>query len=79
MKSNNIVGLKELLENMETYKERVNKGESITDFRRPRLLFRVSIIEAEEIGWGTVVDFTKVKKEGVDAREVLARLKKING
>src|SRR3989344_1809659 len=56
----NIVGLKELRENMETYIKRINKGESITVFRRSTPLFRISPVDSEEIGWETVVDIKKL-------------------
>lgn len=76
---NAIVGLKELRENMETYIKRVNKGESITVFRRSTPLFRISPVDSEEIGWETVVDFTKIDSTGIDAKQVLAALKKMHG
>lgn len=75
----NIVGLKELRENMETYIKRVSEGESITVFRRSTPLFRLSPIDEGEIGWETVVDFTKINKEGVSAKDVLATIKKMHG
>lgn len=75
----NIVGLKELRENMETYIKRVNKGETITVFRRSTPLFRLSPVDSEEIGWESVVDFTKIDNSGVDAKEVLAVIKKMHG
>lgn len=74
-----IVGLKELRENMETYIKRVNKGESITVFRRLTPLFTLSPVDTEEIGWETIADFTTLKKEGVSARDILASIKKIHG
>lgn len=75
----NIVGLKELRENMETYIKRVNEGESITVFRRSTPLFRLSPVDTEEIGWETVVDFTKINENGVPAKDVLATIKKMHG
>lgn len=75
----NTVGLKELRENMESYIERISKGESITVFRRSSPIFRLSPVDSEEIGWETVVDFTKIEKNGVDAKKVLAALKKMHG
>ncbi len=75
----NIVGLKELRENMETYINRVNNGESLTVFRRSTPLFRISPIDSDEIGWESVVDFTKINKDGVSAEEVLATLKQLHG
>ncbi len=77
--NHSIVGLKELRENMETYIKRINKGESITVFRRSTPLFRLSPVDSEEIGWESVVDFTKIDKTGVDAAKVLAALKKMHG
>jgi len=74
-----IVGLKELRENMEVYIDRINKGESITVFRRSTPLFRLSPVNADEVVWETVVDFTKIDKSGVDAKKVLAVLKKMHG
>jgi len=73
------VGLKELRENMETYIERVSKGESITVFRRSTPLFRLSPVDTEEAGWETVVDFTKINKNGVSAKDILATIKKMHG
>jgi len=75
----NIVGLKELRENMETYIKRVSEGESITVFRRTTPLFRLSPVDTEEIGWEPVVDFTKINKNGVLAKDVLLALKKMHG
>ena len=73
------VGLKELRENMETYIKRVNKGESITVFRRSTPLFRLSPVDVDEMGWETVVDFTKIDKKGIPAKEVLKALEAIDG
>jgi prevent-host-death family protein len=79
-KANNaIVGLKELRENMETYIKRVNKGESISVFRRSTPLFRITPIDAEEEGWETVIDFTKESGHGVPIEQLLASMKKMHG
>lgn len=75
----NIVGLKELRENMETYIERVNKGESITVFRRSTPLFKLTPVDAEEVGWETIVDFTKETGRGVPVEQLLASMKKMHG
>ena len=74
-----MVGLKELRENMETYIERVNKGESITVFRRTTPLFRITPVNAEEEGWETVVDFTKETGRGVPVEQLLASMKRMHG
>ncbi len=75
----NIIGLKELRENTETYIKRVNRGESIIVVRRSTPLFRLTPIDAEEIGWETVADFTTVEEDGISARDILASLRKMHG
>ncbi len=73
------VGLKELRENMEKYISRVDKGESITVLRRNQPIFRLTPVDEEEMGWETVIDFTEINPRGVSGKEILKRLKKING
>lgn len=75
----NIVGLKELRENMERYIKRIDKGETITVVRRSIPLFKLSPIDSEETGWETVADFTTIDKEGISARDILASLKSLHG
>ena len=67
----NIVGLKELRQNIEKYAARVQKGESLIIMRRSKPLFRITPVEDE---WETVVDFTKIRKGGVPLEELLSRL-----
>lgn len=68
----NIVGLKNLRENMVDYINRVAKGESFVVFKQTKPLFKISPIQDEE--WEEVIDFTKIKKGGVDIKEILSRL-----
>ncbi len=68
-----IVGVKELRENLEKYINRVDKGESFTVVRRSRPVFKISPAEEENL-WETVIDFTKIKKGGIDIKDLLARL-----
>lgn len=79
MAAKNIIGLKELRENTETYIKRVGRGESITVVRRSTPLFRLTPVDAEETGWETVVDFTTIDDKGVSARDILASLRKMHG
>lgn len=79
MATKNIIGLKELRENTETYIKRVNRGESIIVVRRSTPLFRLTPIDAEEIGWETIADFTTVEENGISARDILASLRKMHG
>ena len=68
-----IVGVKELRENLEKYINRVDKGESFTVVRRSKPVFKISPAEEENL-WETVIDFTKIKKGGIDIKDLLARL-----
>ncbi len=79
MTMKNIIGLKELRENTETYIKRVNRGESITVVRRSTPLFRLTPIDAEETGWESVADFTTLDERGVSAKDILVSLQKLNG
>lgn len=73
-----ILGLKELRENMQKYASRVEKGESFIVIKKSRPLFKISSIDEDEGLWETVVDFTKINKNGVDAKRVLRELRKLN-
>ncbi|MEK7181016.1 MAG: type II toxin-antitoxin system prevent-host-death family antitoxin [Patescibacteria group bacterium] len=69
----NIVGLKELRENVEDYISRVEKGQSFIVVRRSKPVFKISS-PTEEDAWETVVDFTKINKGGVSISGILSRL-----
>jgi len=73
----NIVGLKELREDMDTYITRVDRGESFTVVRRSKPVFKLAPVD-DESGWETVVDFTKIDPRGVPAEKVLAVLRRMN-
>ena len=68
------VGLKELRENMEQYAKRVKAGESLVVMRRSTPLFKISPVEEKEEGWEEVIDFTKIKKGGVNIKDILSRI-----
>jgi len=76
----NIVGLKELRENMDSYISGVQKGKSFIVVRRSQPIFRLSPADVwgDEGTWETVVDLTKVKKGGVPLDDVIASLKHLN-
>lgn len=69
---NNIVGLKELRQNLEQYVHLVEQGKSILVVRRSKPLFRMAPVEEEE--WEEVIDFTTIKRGGVSIKELLSRL-----
>lgn len=68
----NIIGLKNLRENMLEYLKRIAKGESFVVFKQSKPLFRICPVKGGE--WEEIIDFTKIKKGGVDINEILSRL-----
>jgi antitoxin (DNA-binding transcriptional repressor) of toxin-antitoxin stability system len=68
----NIVALKELRENMEKYANRVSRGDSFIVFKKSKPIFKISPIDDGD--WEQVVDFTKIRKGGVDVKDILSRL-----
>lgn len=81
VKTKQIIGLKELRENMEEYITRVKKGSSFTVARRSRPIFEISPVGTteDESLWETIADFTTIDQNGVSAKEVLHSLKKLHG
>ncbi len=71
---NTIVGLKELRENMEKYASLIKKGKSFIVVKRSKPLFKISSIDEDDGLWETVIDFTKFRKSGIPAEELLNRL-----
>jgi antitoxin (DNA-binding transcriptional repressor) of toxin-antitoxin stability system len=70
-----VVGLKELRENLQTYERKVRRGHTFIVMKRSKPIFMISPVN--EGGWETVIDFTKFRKSGISAKELLARLKKL--
>lgn len=73
----NILGLKELRENMQKYASLVERGNSFVVVRKSKPIFKIVPPELEE-QWETVADFTKINKNGIPAKEVLKALRKLN-
>ncbi len=73
----NIIGLKELRENMETYISQVKEGKSFTVVRRSSPVFRVTPVDefGDEGVWETAVDFSSLKGGGMPAKQFLKLLK----
>jgi len=71
---NTIVGLKELRENMEKYASLIKKGRSFIVVKKSKPLFKISSIDEDDGLWETVIDFTKLRKGGIPAEELLSRL-----
>jgi len=71
----NLVGLKDLRLNMEKYAQKVKAGQSFVVVKKNKPLFRLSSINENE-KWEEVIDFTKIKKSGIDVGELLAHFAK---
>lgn len=71
------IGLKELRENIDNWINQVRKGESFLVLRKSKPIFKIVPPETEE-QWETVVDFTKIDKNGMSAHEILKELRKLN-
>lgn len=68
-----IVSLKEFRSHVAQFADRVEQGDSFVIFKRSKPLFRIAPVDEE--GWETVIDFTKFRKNGIPAEELLKRLK----
>jgi len=68
----NIVALKDLRVNMEKYAAKVARGGSFIVLKKSRPIFKISPVG--EGGWEEVIDFTKIKKGGVNLKEILSRI-----
>lgn len=73
----NIIGLKEFRENVETFAKKVHKGSSFIIVRRSKPLFKVVPLEhdADEEGWETLIDFTKINPRGVPIEQIIKAIK----
>jgi len=69
----NIVGLKELRQNVSNYIAEVKKGKTFIVVRRSKPVFKISSPESEE-EWETIIDFTGIKKGGIVINDLLSRL-----
>lgn len=72
-KNKTIIGLRELRENTSELLDGIEKGKSFIVVKRSEPVFKVSPIEDEE-RWEEVIDFTKIKKGGVNIDDILSRI-----
>jgi len=68
----NIINLKNLREHMQEYAKKVQKGDSFIVFKKSKPLFKITPID--DGLWEEVIDFTKIRKQGVDIKDLLQRL-----
>lgn len=73
---NKIIGLKELRQNVNTYIQEVQKGKTFIVIKRSIPVFKISplVDDGDDENWEVVSDFTKIKKGGVPAKELLKYL-----
>ncbi|MEK7161980.1 MAG: hypothetical protein AAB729_04820 [Patescibacteria group bacterium] len=69
----NIIGLRQLRENVAEYADLVAKGKSFVVVRQSKPIFKISPVDEEE-NWETVIDFTKIKKGGVPVEDIVAAI-----
>ncbi len=67
----NAVGVKELRTSLDAYVKKVRTGESFVVYRKSQPLFRIVPLDEQ---WEEVIDFTLLKKGGVNVKELLSRL-----
>ena len=70
----NLIGLKELRENVDTYVSEVQRGKSFIVVRRSKPIFKLSPPAEDSELWERVIDFTKIRKGGVGVKDLLSRL-----
>lgn len=69
----NLIALKDLRLNMDKYANQVKTGKSFIVLKQSKPLFKISPVD-EDNSWEEVINFTKIKKGGVNIDELLAAL-----
>lgn len=67
-----IIGLKEFRNNTDIWIRHIKQGHDLIVLKRSEPVFKVSAINDGE--WEEVIDFTKIKRGGVNIKELLDRL-----
>lgn len=71
----NIIGLKDLRENLPDYEKKVRSGMTFLVMKKSKPIFRLCPVDNDdEELWEEVIDFTKIKKGGIAINELLERL-----
>lgn len=68
-----IIGLKEFRSEVAKVATEVAKGRSFVVVKRSKPLFRVAPLE-QDFEWEEVADFTKIRKGGINIKDILKRL-----
>lgn len=76
------IAIKDFRNNISAIADKVGKGQEFIVLRRSKPAFKVVAVDIDgddDGSWETIVDFTQGgKTEGMDAREVLKILRKLN-
>lgn len=74
----NIIGFKDLRVNSKKYLSRVAKGESFLVMQKSIPVFRITPVDewGDEGVWTDLIDFTKIRKGGIPADELIERFEK---
>lgn len=68
-----LIALKDLRLNMEKYANEVKAGKSFIVLKQSKPLFKITPV-AEDGDWEEVINFAKIKKGGVNIKELLSSL-----
>ncbi len=68
-----LIGLKDLRLNMEKYANQVKAGKSFIVLKQSKPLFKLSPID-DNNDWEELINFTKIKKGGVNIDDLLSAL-----
>lgn len=77
-----IIGFKDFRENSEKYIQLIHKGQTYTVVRKSQPIFKI-VPAVDEWGdegeWETLIDFTKIRKDGITAEEFIEAIDKVCG
>ena len=73
MFKDNLITVRELREDLPAIINKVCRGGEFLVFKKSKPVFRLSSPEADG-DWETVIDFTKIKKGGININELLKAL-----
>jgi antitoxin (DNA-binding transcriptional repressor) of toxin-antitoxin stability system len=66
------IGLKQFRQDIDGVIKKLKLGEEVIIIRKSEPLFKISSLNSSP--WEEVIDFTKIKKGGVDINDLLTRL-----
>lgn len=68
-----MIALKDLRLNMEKYTKKIQDGHSFIVLKRNKPIFKISPVDSDS-RWEELIDFTKMKKGGVDIDSLISAL-----